>query len=76
MAVPGATRPRPAVAEPARPVPLPSCDATASGAEDGQVQFARGHEEMTLCGHHFRVHELELAVAGWRVIRDDRATLR
>jgi hypothetical protein len=49
------------------------CDATASGAEDGQVWLARGQEELCLCGHHFAEHELILAVSGWQVTHDIRS---
>lgn len=71
MAVPGVSGP---AAEAIGRRPLPSCDAVASGAEDGPVQFARGHGELTLCGHHAAEHELFLTAAGWHVTRDDRAS--
>jgi hypothetical protein len=53
-------------------VPLAPCDATASGAEDGQVRLAMGGHELALCGHHADMHEFALAVSGWRVTHDNR----
>ena len=51
------------------------CDATASGSEDAQVRLARGTRELSLCSHHFSLHEFELAVQGWRVTHDNRGGL-
>ena len=51
---------------------FPACDATASGAENGQVRVTRGRYELSFCGHHADVHELALAIAGWRVTHDNR----
>jgi hypothetical protein len=76
MVIPGAARRPGPAAEVIRPAPLPPCDATASGAEDGQVQFSRGLLVLSLCAHHAAKHGLALTAAGWHVIRDDRRTLR
>ena len=51
---------------------LAPCDATASGAEDAQVQLAKGRLELSLCSHHYQELELILAAAGWRITRDNR----
>jgi hypothetical protein len=75
MAVPGIRRQTGSAAGTRPPVPLPPCDATASGSEDGQVQLARGLRVLTLCAHHAAGHELALVAAGWHVTRDDRSAL-
>lgn len=73
MAIPGvSSRPGPA-AEAIPPVPLPPCDATASGSENGQVQLTRDIRVLTLCAHHAAEYGLALVAAGWHVTRDDRA---
>ena len=51
---------------------FPACDATASGAEDAQVRMAKGHLELAFCGHHADLHEIALAISGWRVTHDNR----
>lgn len=53
-------------------IPLAQCDATASGAEDAQVQLAKGRSELALCAHHYQELEFVLATAGWRITRDNR----
>jgi hypothetical protein len=72
MTAPGITAPA------AESIPLgwlPPCDATATGAEAGQVQFARGARVLVLCGHHAAGHWLALIAAGWCMTRDDRPRL-
>jgi hypothetical protein len=54
---------------------LTPCDATASGSEDAQVRLARGAGVLSLCAHHFTVHELALFAAGWRIVADNRGAL-
>lgn len=56
-------------------VPLGSCDATASGAEEAQVSLSRGLATLALCAHHFCGLELALASTGWRIVRDNRGLL-
>jgi hypothetical protein len=81
VAVPGTARLAdrgPPTAETIAPVlriPLGSCDAVASGAEDAQVWLIRGRAELGLCGHHFRELELALAASGWKVTLDNRGDL-
>jgi hypothetical protein len=75
MAIPGTVRRPGPAAESIPPGPLPKCDATASGSEDGQVQLARGLLMLTLCAHHAAEYGLALVAAGWHVTRDDRAAL-
>ena len=76
-----ATAPPPP-AEPALPgitVPLGSCDATASGAEEAQVRLMRkrpgGLAELTLCAHHTERYWLVLIANGWVITRDQRGSL-
>jgi len=65
-----------AIRLPGKGVWLALCDATASGAEDAQVRLVRGRAILDFCSHHFAVHELDLAAAGWRVTHDNRGQLR
>lgn len=76
IAIPGVTKKPAAGQVPSRLIiPLPPCDATASGAEDAQVRLARGLRELTLCSHHYGEHALALIAAGWHVTNDNRALL-
>ncbi len=52
--------------------PLGSCDATASGSEDAQVQFTRGQLTLNFCQHHTCLYELVLAADGWQITHDNR----
>ena len=63
----------PAERIPAAALPqAPPCDADAGGSETAQVQLVKGKAVLSLCGHHFRAHELDLAAAGWVITRDSR----
>jgi hypothetical protein len=64
---------QPPPAEVFPPDPMRPCDACASGSEGAVIRLAGpGGRILEMCLHHFHVHELAMASAGWQVIWDSR----